>query len=48
MGGVYQLRTNASPVELPATQNTADRQDTDIRNTRIGVLPSVDIRQIIP
>ena len=29
---------NASPVELPATQNTAERQDTDIRNIRTGPL----------
>ena len=29
---------NASPMESPATQNLADRQDTDIRNIRTGPL----------
>ena len=29
---------NASPLESPATQNLADRQDTDVRNTRTGPL----------
>ena len=30
------FRTNASPAESPATQNLADRQDTDMRNMRTG------------
>ena len=37
-GRVHQLRTNASPMESPATQNPAEWQDTDIRNIRTGPL----------
>ena len=35
---LHKGRMNTSPMESPATQNLADRQDTDIRNMRTGPL----------